>query len=74
MKKVLLIVGVVCLIVCVLALAFAALNWFGYYHVMDGSNELYHRLHQRAIVSLIVGVVFALIGAGSLIVRAKKNG
>ena len=72
MKNVLLIVGVVCLVVCVLALAFAALNWFRYYHVMDGSNELYHRMHQRAIVSLVVGVVFALIGVGSLILHAKK--
>lgn len=72
MKNVLLIVGVVCLVVCVLALAFAALNGFGYRVVLDGSNELYHRMHQRAIVSLVVGVVFALIGVGSLILRAKK--
>ena len=68
----LLIVGIASLVVCVLLLAFAALNWFGYYHVMDGSAELYHRLHQRATVSLTVGVVFALIGAGSLILRVKK--
>ena len=40
MKKVLLIVGVVCLIACVLALAFAALNWFGCSDGMGGSNEL----------------------------------
>ena len=74
MKKRLLIIGVVCLIVCVLALAYAALNWFGYYHVMDGSAELYHRLHQRAFLFFGIGIALAAIGTGCLIVRAKKTG
>ena len=30
---------------------------------MDGTEDLYSRLHKKMIVSLIIGIVFALIGA-----------
>ena len=72
MKKVLLIIGIVSIVACVLALAFGGLNLFGYHTVLDGSHELYQRLHQRAIVSFVAGAVFAAIGIGCLIIRAKK--
>ena len=72
MKKLFLIAGVVSLIACVLALVFSALNWFGYYHLLDGSAEQYVRLHQRMIVGFVVGIVFAVIGIVCLILRAKS--
>ena len=43
----LVIVGIILIIACVLSLLYAALNLFVYYHALDGSAELYSRLHQR---------------------------
>ena len=71
MKKPLLIIGIVLLAVCVPALAFAALNLFGYYRVLDGSAELYARLHQRAAVFAAVGAVLAAAGTACMIVWSK---
>lgn len=71
MKKLLLIVGIIFLVACVLALLFAALNLFGYHNVMDGSSNLYARLHQRMIVSFIVGIVLGIIGTACLIIRSR---
>lgn len=69
MKKLLLMIGVAIIIAGVILLAYAALNLFGYYRVMDGSAELYARLHQRATVSFVTGAVLVLLGAVSMIVR-----
>jgi len=72
MKHLLLTVGIISLIACALSLAFSALNWFGYYNVMDGSADLYSRLHQRMTVSLIAGIVLAVIGIVCMVLRTKK--
>ena len=71
MKKLLMIVAVICLIACVLSLLLSALSWNGYYNVMDGSPELYIRLKQRMLYCLIVGIVLAAAGAASLYFRTK---
>ena len=71
MKKLLLIVGIMSIIVCVLSLLFAALNLFGYYHVLDGTAELYIRLHRRMIIFFVIGIVFAVIGIVCFIIRTK---
>jgi len=71
MKNLLLIFGIMSMIVCVLSLLFAALNLFGYYHVLDGTAELYIRLHQRMIIFLVIGIVLALIGIVCFIIRSK---
>ncbi len=71
MKKLLLIVGIISLIACALSLLFSAFSWYGYYHVLDGSAELYVRLHQRMLISFIVGIVLVVIGIASLIIRSK---
>lgn len=71
MKKLLLVVGIVCLAACVLFLLAAALHLFGYYSVRDGSPELYDRMHQRMIVCSVIGVVSAAAGAVCMIVRAR---
>lgn len=71
MKKLLLIAGIIVLIACALSLAFAMLNLFGYYHVLDGSPELYNRLHQRMIVFFIVGAVLAAVGTVCIILHFK---
>ena len=72
MKKILLIIGIVAIVACILALAYAALNMFGYYSVLDGSSELYVRLHQRAITFFVVGIVLAVIGIVCMIVRRGR--
>lgn len=69
MKEILLIVGIVSIILCVLSLLFAGLNWFGYYNLLDGTSEQYARLRRRKIIFMIIGIVLAVIGIASLIVR-----
>ena len=71
MKKALLIIGIICFAACLLALLFAALNWFGYYNLMDGSHELYVRLQRRMIAGFITAAVSAAGGIVCLIVRIK---
>ena len=71
MKKLLLAVGIILIAACVISLLFAALQLFGYYHVMDGSAALYHRLQQRAIVFLVTGIVLAALGTVCMIVRRR---
>ena len=73
MKKPLLAVGIAILAAGVICLAFAALNLFGYYRVLDGSAALYARLHQRAVVSFVIGAVLATIGAACVIISAKRR-
>ena len=71
MKQLLLIVGIVSIIACVVFFLFAALNLFGYYHVLDGSAGLYSRLHQRMILFSVMGIVLAVVGTVCLIVHSK---
>ena len=73
MKKLLLIAGIILLVACMVSLLFAALQMFGYYHVMDGSAALYARLHQRAITFFIVGGVLACGAIACLVLRAKRQ-
>ena len=71
MKKLLLAVGIILIVACVISLLFAALQLFGYYHVMDGSAALFARLHQRAIVFFIVGGVLTVLGILGVVLRAR---
>ncbi len=72
MKKLLSIAGIVSLVAGALSLMYSALNWYGYYHVLDGSAELYNRLHQRMTVFLIVGIILAIAGGICLFLRCKR--
>ncbi len=71
MKKLLLIFGATCLILGVLFLLFGAFSRFGYYHVLDGSSELYNRLHDRMVLGFAAGPVLAALGGVCLIFRAR---
>ena len=71
MKKILLILGIAIVVACVLFLLYAALNLFGYHNVLDGSPELYRRMHHRMTVSFAIGFVLALIGAVCFIIRSR---
>ena len=73
MKKARLITGILLLLAAVLALAFAGLNLFGYYHVLDGSQELYAALQRRALVFFIGGGLLAVLGAVCLLRRKKTQ-
>ena len=72
MKKALLIAGLVLIVVAVLALLYALLNRFSYYHLLDGSSEQYARFHQRMNASFIAGLVLAAIGAVCLYIRSRQ--
>ena len=71
MKKMLPIIGILFLIAGVLFLLYALLNLFGYRHVLDGSRELYARLHQRMITHSIIGIILTVIGTVCMIARTK---
>lgn len=71
MKEVLLIVGIIAIILCVLSLLFAGLNWFGYYNLLDGTSEQYAKLRSRKVIFLITGIVLAVIGIVSFVVKAR---
>lgn len=71
MRKVLLIAAIIVFVACVIAFIAAIFFNYMYMHVLDGSTELYARLHSRAIISLIVGIVLAVIGTVLFIVRSK---
>lgn len=71
MKKALLILGIILIIACALSLMYGAINLYGYYHVMDGSQELYTRLHQRMITFLIIGTVLGLSSIACFLIRSK---
>ncbi|MBO4898201.1 MAG: hypothetical protein J5590_07890 [Clostridia bacterium] len=71
MKKLLLILGIVIIVLCVLSLLYAALNMFGYHRVLDGSPQLYQRLHRRMTVFGITGIVLAAVSALCLVFYRK---
>ena len=74
MKKVIFTLGIISLVVCGLALAFSAVQWFLYHHdVMDGSPALYSRLRRRMWVSFVVGILFAGLGIACLFWGAPKR-
>ena len=73
MKKTLLAVGIAIFAAGTICLAFAALNLFVFGRALDGSAALYARLHQRAVVSFVIGAVLAAIGAACVIFSAKRR-
>lgn len=72
MKKLLLVAGIVLFAACAASLLYAVLNLFGYYHVLDGSAELYSLLHRRMIAFFAAAAVLAAAGAACLILRAGR--
>ena len=56
MRKALLIIGIIVFVACGIALLMALFYNYGYYHVLDGSTELYKRLRLSSIVSLVTGM------------------
>ena len=71
MKIFLLIAGIVLAVACVLSALYAALNLYGYYHMLDGSAEHYKNLHKRAITFFIIAAVLLIISVTCFIIRAK---
>jgi len=71
MRKLLLVVGILCIAVCVAALLLAAFHLIGYTQGMDGSAELYARLHRRMVGFCVLGVIFAAVGTVCLVLRGK---
>ena len=71
MHKVLFILGIVCIVIAVIALLYAALQRFGYYHVLDGDSDMYARMHLHMIVSFVIGIVFAFAAVVCFVIRAK---
>ena len=69
MKKYLLILGIAVIAVGVIALLFSALQWYGYYHLLDGDADLYIGLHRRMIIFLVVGIILVMIGVSCIIIR-----
>ena len=71
MRKILLAVGIVIIVAFVIALLLGVINLFGYYHVLDGSQNLYARLHRRAILSFVIAGILAVAAVICFVIRAK---
>ena len=71
MKRVLLIIGIVLIVLCVIILLTAVFHLYAYHHVLDGSAELYIRLHGRAILFFIIGISLAVTGAACIFVHSQ---
>ncbi|MBO7519323.1 MAG: hypothetical protein J6T73_00960 [Clostridia bacterium] len=71
MKKILLIVGVLIIILCVLALIYAAFNHLSYKELRDATPQHYRNLRKRARVFYAIGISLAVIGAGCIITYFK---
>ena len=71
MRIFLLIVGIVLLVACVLSVLYAALNLYGYYHLLDGTPEHYENLHKKAVAFFIIAAALLVVGVVCLIIRAK---
>ena len=69
MKKALFIAGIILIIAGVLFLLLGGLFRYSFYHTVDGSNELYKRLHSRAVLFLATGAVTEVCGIAALAVR-----
>lgn len=69
MKTFILVIGIILLAACVISFIAAALQWFMYRNLLDGSSEQYKRLHDHAITFLVIGIVLALIGGGCIVIR-----
>ena len=74
MKKMLFIAGIILIIAGVLSLLYAVLNLFGYYHVLDGSADLYRNLHRRMITFGLSGIVLTVLGTVCLLIHLKNKG
>ncbi|MCR4614717.1 MAG: hypothetical protein K5756_01010 [Clostridiales bacterium] len=72
MKKVLFISGILLLAAGIICLLISVFYYYSYHHVLDGSAELYHRLHNRAVKCLISGIVTEICGIITLAVRYKN--
>ena len=71
MHKVLFILGIVCIVIAVIALLYAALQHFAYYHTLDGDSDMYARMHLHMIVSFVIGIVFAIAAVACFVIRSK---
>ena len=71
MKKRLLIIGIIVILAGVIAVLISALSRYGYYHVLDGSSDLYVRLYRRMYICLASGIVLVTIGTVCIIIRTK---
>ena len=71
MNKVLFILGIVSIIISVIALLYAALQRFAYYHTLDGDSDMYVRMHHHMSVSFIICIIFAIAAVACFVIRSK---
>lgn len=71
MKKLLLMAGIACIVICIACLLLAVLNLLAHGQLMDATAEHYQRLHQRAVAGFVSGAVLAAAGAACFFIRTK---
>ncbi|MBQ9818547.1 MAG: hypothetical protein IJM59_13920 [Proteobacteria bacterium] len=71
MHKVLFILGIASIVIAVIALLYAALQRFAYYHTLDGDSDMYARMHLHMIVSFVISIVFAIAAVVCFVIRSK---
>lgn len=71
MNKVLFILGIASIVIAVLALLYAALQRFAYYHTLDGDSDMFARMHLHMMVSFVIGIVFSIAAVTCFVMRSK---
>ena len=70
MHKLLFILGIISIVISVIALLYAALQRFAYYHTHDGGSDMYARMHIHMIVSFVISLVFAIAAVACFVIRS----
>ena len=71
MHKLLFILGIISIVISVIALLYAALQRFAYYHTHDGGSDMYARMHRHMIVSFVVFIIFAIAAVACFVFRSR---
>ena len=71
MHKGLFILGIASIVIAAIALLYAALQRFAYYHTLDGDGDMYARMHLRMMVSFVIGIVFTIATVACFVIRTK---
>jgi len=71
MKKTISIIGIIAIIIGIICLLYAGLNWFAFKNTLDASNDFYHNKQQQALLFLIIGLAVTAIGVICCIFRNR---
>jgi len=71
MKQIIFIIGIIAIIVGIICLLYAGLNWYAFKNTLDASIDFYHNKQHQAVVFLIVGLAVTAVGVICCVLRNR---